>query len=81
MTLNGIKNIKEVVKPGCFVYFEYYVDGDLWYSTENNELFPVPISDTGQATFAKVDKAILFMRYMRLWNEKLEKERDNNIQG
>lgn len=74
-TYMGIKDIKKAVQPGMFVYFEYYCDGDLWYSTQFGEMFPVPISDVGIATMRNTDKAILFMRYMRIWNEKLEKER------
>lgn len=55
------------------VHFKYYRDGDLWYETENGFLFPVPISDIGTATFLATDKAILFMRYIRKWKEKLAK--------
>lgn len=76
---NGIANIKAVVQPGMFVYFEYYHDGNLWYSTHLDEMFPVPISDVGQATMKHTDKAILFMRYMRLWNEELEIVRAESV--
>lgn len=47
------------------VKFEYYRDGNLFYSTETELLFPVPIDDTGNATFLREDKAMLFMRYIR----------------
>ena len=47
------------------VRFAYYRDESLWYTTEDGFLFPVPISDTGNATFLSEDKAILFMRYIR----------------
>lgn len=47
------------------VKFQYYRDGNLWYQTETGVLFPVPISDIGNATFLAEDKALLFMRYLR----------------
>ncbi len=48
------------------VTFEYYRGSELWYRTsETKFLFPVPISDIGDATFLAQDKAILFMRYIR----------------
>lgn len=40
-------DIKNAVKGQ--VFFEYYKDQSLWYSTEQGDLFPVPISDTGNA--------------------------------
>lgn len=48
-----------------FVKFSHYFDGNLWYKTETNFVFPVPISDIGNATFLDKDKGILFMRYIR----------------
>ncbi len=47
------------------VRFQYYRDGNLWYVTEDDYHFPVPIADIGNATFLAEDKAILFMRYIR----------------
>jgi hypothetical protein len=47
------------------VTFQYYRAGNLYYKTETNLLFPVPIEDTGEATFLNQDKGILFMRYIR----------------
>lgn len=68
----GKIEIKRAVMDGRTVKFAYYVDGNLWYLTEFDELFPVPISDVGNATFNDRDKAILFMRYMRAHNKSLE---------
>lgn len=65
-----IINIKRAVQPPNIVSFVYARDGALWYRTEYNELFPVPFDDMGTATFNMNDKAILFMRYMRKWNQK-----------
>ena len=64
-------DIKNAVIDNKQVSFAYYFDGDLWYMTEDGEMFPVPVSDIGTATFLNKDKAILFMRYMRKWNENL----------
>lgn len=56
------------------VHFQYYRDKELWYKTDTGFLFPVPISDAGTATFLNEDKAILFMRYIRIYKEELDKE-------
>lgn len=47
------------------VRFQHYRAGMLWYVTETGFSFPVPIDDTGEATFLAEDKASLFMRYIR----------------
>jgi hypothetical protein len=66
--------IKEMVSDNAQVKFVYYTDGNLWYETEvGSYLFPVPISDIGEATFLAQDKAILFMRYIRKWMKETEK--------
>lgn len=57
-------NIKDMVKDNKRVVFVRYFDGALWYKTENDFEFPVPISDIGQSTFLAEDKALLFMRYI-----------------
>ena len=58
-------NIKDMVKDNKQVTFDHYRDGDLFYTTECGFMFPVPISDVGNATLLKQDKALLFMRYIR----------------
>jgi hypothetical protein len=65
-------NIKEMVSDGKRVKFKYYRSENLWYETENGFLFPVPISDIGDATFLAEDKAMLFMRYIRQYLKFLE---------
>lgn len=67
-------DIKEAVSEGRRVKFQYYKNKELWYSTESGETFPVPIEDIGEATFFHTDKAVLFMRYMRKWNDKLKNQ-------
>ena len=67
-------NIKECVSGGARVIFSYYREGELWYTTKNGDLFPVPIDDTEGAVFLNEDKALLFMRYMRNWNKLNEEE-------
>lgn len=56
--------ITEMVKDQV-VQFNYYRDGELWYTTFDGFLFPVPVADAGGATFKAEDKAIYFMRYIR----------------
>lgn len=47
------------------VSFVYYRKGNLWYKCKNGFLFPVPINDTGDATFSSEDKGLLFMRWIK----------------
>ncbi|MDR3479591.1 MAG: hypothetical protein P4L91_02625 [Burkholderiaceae bacterium] len=58
-------DIKEMVVGDKHVTFIHYKDSELWYRTDGGFEFPVPISDTGNATFLAKDRAILFMRYIR----------------
>ena len=57
--------IKDMVKDGKKVNFQFYRKGELWYSTECGFVFPVPIDDTGDGTFNREDSAMFFMRYIR----------------
>lgn len=57
--------IKDMVKNGKQVEFQFYRKGSLYYSTECGFIFPVPIDDTGDGQFNRTDKAMLFMRYIR----------------
>lgn len=50
---------------GKNVTFVRYRASQLIYTTECGFEFPVPIEDTGEATFKAQDKAIYFMRYIR----------------
>ncbi len=59
-----MRNIKEVVKDKV-IRFEFYREGELFYETECGFVFPVPLSDVGNAAFLAEDKALLFMRYIR----------------
>lgn len=47
------------------VRFLRYKQGYLYYVTETDIEFPVPIEDTGEAEFKDSDKGIYFMRYIR----------------
>ena len=70
----GHIDIKRAVSNNNRVFFRYYADGSLWFITEFDELFPVPVSDLGTATVRLNEKALLFMRYMRKWNASLKEE-------
>lgn len=58
-------DLKTMVGGDKKVRFVFYRKGSLWYETETQFRFPVPISDTGDGTFLPEDKAMLFMRYIR----------------
>jgi hypothetical protein len=60
-----MRTLKEMIVNNQKVKFSFYRDNQLWYETECGFRFPVPISDTGTATFLAEDRAILFMRYIR----------------
>ena len=59
------------------VKFSHYKENELWYSTECGFMFPVPVSDTGNAEFKNEDKATFFMRWIRKHLEMIEKESTN----
>lgn len=75
MTPN-IPKIKDEVIDNKKVNFAFYRSGNLYYTTDSGFLFPVPISDIGEATFLAQDKAILFMRYIRKQIEAIQSEFD-----
>lgn len=57
------------------VEFQYYRAGNLMYKTSTGLEFPVPISDTNDATFPRTEKGLLFMRWIR------KHLQDNNLMG
>ena len=73
MSILNTRSLKEMVQHNQKVTFRFYRDGQLWYATECGFEFPVPISESGTATFFAEDKAILFMRYIRKYMEFLKK--------
>ena len=76
-------SIKDMVKDGKQVKFQFYKSGELWYVTECGFEFPVPTSDAGDATFLNQDKAMMFMRYIRkhLHDIEVAKATQNIING
>jgi hypothetical protein len=72
--------MKYMVKDHKKVKFSFYRDKELWYITEDGFEFPVPIQDTGNATFMSEDRAILFMRYIRKHLETIEQaKKEQNL--
>ena len=71
-----MRTIKEMVSDNKKVKFSFYREGELFYTTECGFEFPVPIADTGNASFLAEDKAILFMRYIRKEINKIAKARE-----
>ena len=74
-----MNTVKAMVKDKV-VQFKYYRDGELFYETECGFVFPVPVSDTGYATFLAEDKALLFMRYIRKQLVKVAEARDEALE-
>lgn len=63
-------NLKDNIKG--YSHFVYYRDGSLWYRTETDLLFPIPISDVGTAQVLNSEKSLILMRYIRKYLESLE---------
>jgi hypothetical protein len=59
--------IKEHVKEGQQVHFQYFRDGEFWYKTDAGLLFPISLQEAqrGRATFLASDKAIYYMRWIK----------------
>ena len=73
--------IKTLIK-NKMVHFMYYHDGNLWYMTDDDFEFPVPITQCGSAIYLHQDKAIYFMRYIRKHLETLEQvQKSQNDDG
>ena len=67
-----MRTLKEMVVNNQKIKFSFYRDKELWYVTECGFCFPVPIIDVGTATLLHEDRAILFMRYIRKYLDKLK---------
>lgn len=59
-------SLKELVGGGQRVHFVMYRKGELHYRTDSGFDFVVPAEDCGDASFLADDKAMLFMRYIRV---------------
>jgi hypothetical protein len=62
-------NIKDIVKDN-HVSFLRYRQGVMYYcvsvpGVSDEHMFPVPVTDVGDATLGAQEKAIIFMRYIR----------------
>jgi len=68
-------DIKRAVSDGRRAKILRVTQGEIWYSTEFGEEFPVPTSEVGGATFRADEKALLLMRYIRIHNKSLQTEK------
>lgn len=73
-----MRKLSEIIKPRTRVHFQFYRNGELWYRTDTDFEFPVPITDTGDAVFLWQDKAILFMRWIRKHLSAIETAREES---
>ena len=70
-------NLKDMISSK--VEFQFYKDSSLWYKTVvGSFLFPVPVEDIGNATFHRMEKGILMMRYIRKHLKTLEDAQSSN---
>jgi hypothetical protein len=68
----NIPTITECVKGDAS--FKYFRDGKFYYGCSNGFIFPIPVSDTGTATFLAIDKGLYFMRWIRKYIDDLTQE-------
>lgn len=62
--------------------FQYYQGGKLWYKASNTDfLFPVPIEDLGTAQALAIDKAMIFMKWIRKWTKEIDNAREAEEQA
>ncbi len=68
----NIPTVKECVSDNKEAYFWYYVNGEMWYCIDLEEVignkcfyFPIPISDLGNTKICRTESALLLMRYIR----------------
>jgi hypothetical protein len=63
-----MNSVKDMVKGGKLVKFNHFRfrdgKGELWYKTECDFEFPVPIEDVGDGKFLAEDRAMYFMRWI-----------------
>ena len=60
-------SLKDIVKDNV-VRFSYFRNNELYYTVKYNDqeyIFNVPIEDVGTAKLMHLDKAMLFMRWIR----------------
>ena len=69
-------SLKEMVKDNKKARFVYFRDNELFYKTEDDFLFSVPVSDVGKGTFNAEEKAILMMRYISKQMDSIKKEEE-----
>ena len=70
--------VADLVKDNKKATFQYYRQGNLMYKTDDGFEFPVPLTDTNDATFAAQDKAIFFMRWIRKQADIVNKSKELN---
>ena len=78
-----MKSLKEMLHNKV-VRFVHYNNGELVYTTECGFEFPVPIDDVGTAYMLNEDKAMLFMRWVRiavLEHYKTQELKENAVNG
>ena len=61
---NGEISVGELVK-GKKAEFQFYRSGNIYYKTTDGFEFPIPISDTGEASFNQTHPALELMRWIR----------------
>ena len=72
--IDNMHTLKELIKDHTVV-FKYYRDNCLWYNIDQTDFtFPVPVSDTGDTTFPCMDKAIFFMKWIKLYLQAIQND-------
>lgn len=66
-------NLKSILNENMRVKFDYYRDGQLWYSTRNGFQFPVSLNNLSKSTVLKAnDTALNFSYYIKKYYNELK---------
>jgi len=75
-----MKTLKEMVAGDKLVSFHHYRKGNLYYTTDDGFVFPVPLEDAGDASFNASERAMLMMRYIRKALDDTKEESTETVQ-
>ena len=67
-------SLNSILTPTQRVKFDYYRDGNLWYSTINGFQFPVPVNTTLVTVYLANDKAEKFKYWIKRYYNQLKEQ-------
>lgn len=71
-------SLNSLLTPTQRVKFDYFRDGNLWYSTINGFQFPVPVNTTSGTIYKATDKAENFKYWIKKEYNRLKEQKNKN---